>query len=123
MTSKKVFVTFRKPGVHRYPAAATDDNLIHQSYLQYPHRHLFHFRVSIDVFHNERDIEFHNLLTWIEQTYDAGLLQLDSRSCETIADELHERLSQRHPGRTMTVEVSEDGECGVVATYQAEAPQ
>ena len=60
---RKIWVTFRKEGIHCYPAAATDPALntageYDVSFLASPHRHVFHFRVSIDVFHNDRDIEF-----------------------------------------------------------------
>ena len=53
LTNKKIFVTFQKEGIHKYPNAP--DGV---EFLQYPHRHMFHFRVEIDVFHNDRDIEF-----------------------------------------------------------------
>jgi hypothetical protein len=39
-------------------------------FLGYPHRHIFHFRVSIDVFHNDRDIEFIQFKRWLEGLYN-----------------------------------------------------
>ena len=60
---RQIWVTFQKEGIHCYPAAATDPTLntndeYNVAFLASPHRHIFHFRVSIDVFHNDRDIEF-----------------------------------------------------------------
>mgnify|MGYP003338440157 CR=1 FL=1 len=59
---RKIWVTFRKEGIHKYPAAATDPALAtgdeyDVSFLGVPHRHIFHFRVWIDVWHNDRDID------------------------------------------------------------------
>ena len=47
---RKIWVTFRKEGIHCYPAAATDPALktgdeYDVSFLGTPHRHIFHFRV------------------------------------------------------------------------------
>ena len=60
---RKVWVRFQKEGIHKYPAALTDPALAtgdeyDVSFLGYPHRHIFHFKVWIDVFHNDRDVEF-----------------------------------------------------------------
>ena len=57
-----IWVTFRKEGIHKYPAALTDPKLAtgdeyDVSFLGYPHRHIFHFKVWIEVFHDDRDIE------------------------------------------------------------------
>ena len=48
--SRQIWVTFRKEGVHCYPAAATDPKLntsdeYNVAFLANPHRHIFHFRV------------------------------------------------------------------------------
>ncbi len=61
--NKMIWVTFRKEGIHKYPAAATDPNLAtgdeyDVSFLATPHRHIFHFRVWLSVTHNDRDVEF-----------------------------------------------------------------
>ena len=50
---KFIFVTFQKEGIHKYPDAPAG-----VEFLKYPHRHMFHFRVEIEVFHDDRDIEF-----------------------------------------------------------------
>ncbi|ASD50405.1 hypothetical protein FDI24_gp125 [Acidovorax phage ACP17] len=115
---KKIFVTFQKAGIHKYPAAAHDPKLSDVSYLGSPHRHLFKFRVTIQVFHDDREIEFHQFLNYVEGMYHTGTLSLDHRSCEMIADELAFTLRKRYPNRWMQIEVSEDGECGAVIDYE-----
>ena len=57
-SQKKVWVTFQREGIHCFPAAATDPKLADVSFLAHPHRHMFHFRISIDVFHDDRELEF-----------------------------------------------------------------
>ena len=118
-----IFVQFQKEGIHKYPAALTDPNLATNdeydvSFLGYPHRHMFKFRVSIEVFHDDRDIEFIQFKRWMEKLYAENTLQLDYKSCEMIADELYVQISSRYPGRYVEIEVSEDGENGCTNTYK-----
>lgn len=122
--NKIIFVTFQKEGVHKYPAAATDPKLAtggwdDVSFLGVPHRHMFHFRVSIEVFHDDRDIEFIQFKRWLERLYGNGELQLDFKSCEMIADDLYHEINAKFPHRWVQIEVSEDGENGAVSTYEA----
>ena len=121
-SSKMIWVTFRKEGTHKYPAALTDTKLAtgdeyDVSFLGYPHRHIFHFRVAIEVFHDDRDIEFIQFKRWLENLYGKGTLELDYKSCEMISDDLYLAIVERYPGRRVTIEVSEDGENGSQAEY------
>ena len=144
--NKMIWVTFQKEGIHKYPAALTDPSLAtgdeyDVSFLGYPHRHIFHFRVWISVFHNDRDIEFIQFKRWLLSLYtEAGgsnvlrdrsisdnqdrtglaqttTLQLDYKSCEMMSDELYEVIKARYPGREVWIEVSEDGENGSFIKY------
>jgi hypothetical protein len=122
LAARQIFVTFQKEGIHRYPAAATDPLLAtgdeyDVSFLASPHRHIFHFRVAIDVFHNDRDIEFIQFKRWLENLYKTGTLQLNYKSCEMIADDLYDQVAARYPNRAVKIEVSEDGENGCVIEY------
>ena len=124
---RKIWVTFRKEGIHRYPAAATDPLLAtgdeyDVSFLANPHRHIFHFRVWIDVFHNDRDIEFIQFKRWLENLYRDGTLELDYKSCEMIADDLYLQIAERYPNRAMWIEVAEDGENGCLIKYELSHP-
>jgi hypothetical protein len=122
--SKMIWVTFQKEGVHLYPAAATDPKLAtggwdDVSFLGVPHRHIFHFRVSMEVFHDDRDVEFIQFKRWLERLYSEGTLELNHKSCEMISDDLHAAIVAQYPGRKIIIEVSEDGENGSTAEYPA----
>lgn len=122
--NKMIWVTFRKEGIHKYPAALTDPNLAtgdkyDVSFLGHPHRHIFHFRVWIGVTHNDRDIEFIQFKRWLEELYngDQAVLQLDYKSCEMMSDDLYDMISKKYPNREVWIEVSEDGENGSFIKY------
>jgi len=124
---RKIWITFRKEGIHRYPAAATDPMLCTAgeydvSFLANAHRHIFHFRIWIDVFHNDRDIEFIQFKRWLEGLYNKDILQLDFKSCEMIADDLYIQVAGRYPGRAVWIEVAEDGENGCLIKYETNRP-
>jgi hypothetical protein len=148
---RKIWVTFQREGIHKYPAAATDPSLAtgdeyDVSFLASPHRHIFHFRVWIDVFHNDRDIEFIQFKRWLLSLYtktgrshvmrdraisdtenrielaSAPTLQLDYKSCEMIADDLYIAIADRYPGRAVWIEVAEDGENGCLIRYETHRP-
>jgi len=118
-TSKKIWVTFQRKGIHLYPAAKTDESLKDVSYLGYPHRHLFKFKITIEVWHDDREIEFHQFLNWVESLYDTKILELDFQSCEMIGNSLIAKIVEKFPGRNLEVDVSEDGECGAIVSYNA----
>ena len=131
---RKIWVTFRKEGIHRYPAAADNPALstgdeYDVTFLSYPHRHIFHFRVWIDVFHNDRDIEFIQFKRWLENLYsgtgpynEGRVLELDWKSCEMIADDLYIKIADRYPNRAVWIEVAEDGENGCLIKYELSRP-
>jgi hypothetical protein len=124
---RMIFVTFQKEGIHKYPAAATDPNLAtgdeyDVSFLATPHRHIFHFEVSIEVFHNDRDIEFIQFKRWLENQYSQNILALDYKSCEMISDDLYEVIATRYPDRNIVIQVSEDNENGATIVYNTNKP-
>jgi hypothetical protein len=120
--NKMIWVTFNKEGMHKYPAALTDPTLAtgdeyDVSFLGYPHRHIFHFKVWISVTHDDRDIEFIQFKRWLENLYKEGTLQLDYKSCEMMSGDLYDSISNKYPGREIWIEVSEDGENGSFIKY------
>jgi len=120
--STNIWVTFTKEGIHKYPAALTDPKLAtgdeyDVSFLGYPHRHIFHFKVEIEVFHDDRDIEFIQFKRWLENLYASETLQLDYKSCEMICDDLAEQINNKYPNRKFNITVSEDNENGATCTY------
>ena len=119
---RQIWVTFQKEGIHCYPAASTDPSLAtgdeyDVSFLGYPHRHIFHFRVWISVEHSDRAIEFIQFKRWLENLYNQGTLQLDYKSCEMMAEDLYKQISAKYPGREVWIEVSEDGENGALIKF------
>ena len=124
---RQIWVTFQREGIHCYPAAATDPALAtgdqcDVSFLAHPHRHIFHFRVSIDVWHNDRDIEFIQFKRWLENLYKEGTLRLDYKSCEMMSDDLYLQIAAKYPDRAIWIEVSEDGENGALIKYEIYQP-
>ena len=124
---RSIWVTFSKEGIHFYPGADTNpatatgdwDDV---SFLGYKHRHIFHFKVWIEVFHDDRDIEFIQFKRWLERLYaevesSSSVLQLNNKSCEMIADDLAAEISSRYPGRYIKISVAEDNENGCEMEY------
>lgn len=115
--SRSIWVTFQRAGFHRYPAADTDPALADVSYLGSRHRHLFKFKIGIQVYHNDRELEFHQVLNFCEELFDSTI-DIDYKSVEMLADEIYVNLCNRYGcAREMTIEVSEDGECGCTIRY------
>ena len=112
MNKSFIWVTFQKEGIHKYPAAATDPKLAEVSFLGNEHRHIFHFRVELEVFHDDRDVEFILLKRELEGLYNTGTLKLNHMSCEMLASELAIYIKETYPSRDLRIEVSEDGENG-----------
>ncbi len=118
-----IWFTFRKEGIHKYPQAATDSKLatgdwLDVSFLGTPHRHIFHFRVEMEVFHDDRDVEFIQAKRIMEKWYSDGTLQLDYKSCEMMANDLFDKCYAQWPERDYTIEVSEDGENGCRISFE-----
>lgn len=119
---RTIWVTFKKEGIHKYPAALDDPKLAtgdeyDVSFLGHPHRHIFHFKVQIEVFHNDREIEFIQFKRWLENLYSEGTIELDYKSCEMISDDLYLQINNKYPNRFVVIDVSEDGENGCQVVY------
>jgi|TARA_B110000285_G_scaffold209637_1_gene250779 hypothetical protein len=119
---RNIWVTFTKEGIHKYPAALTDPALAtgdeyDVSFLGYPHRHTFYFKVWIEVYHNDRDIEFIQFKRWLEKLYNESVIQLDYKSCEMIADDLAKQIQRKYPNRDIKISVAEDNENGCEIDY------
>lgn len=116
MLQRHIEVSFQKEGVHKYPAALTDPKLKEVEFLGYPHRHMFHFHVKLEVFHNDREVEFILFKRELEKFYETRM-NLDFKSCEMLAEELILLLQTRYPNRDITARVYEDGENGAILEY------
>ena len=80
---------------------------------------MFHFKVYIEVFHDNRDIEFILFKRWVEDTlvfiYGHGF---QNKSCEMLSGLLAQQINIRYPNRKIKIEISEDGENGTEFTYE-----
>lgn len=126
----RAVVRFSIPGMHYWADASGP-----RSYLAAPHRHLFLFTVEMDVEHDDREVEFHDLRDVARSMAIAAsfgpkpdrladLRDFGSQSCESIARFVALHLSQRYGvKRRIVVTVSEDGEVdGVVELIPATSP-
>ena len=115
MTSKqRIWVTFQKEGLHKWPDATQHPGV---EFLANEHRHMFHFRVDLEVWHDDREVEFILFKRELSGLYDNKTLESSHKSCEMMADELAEYIKLHYPGRDLVVEVSEDGENGCRIEY------
>ena len=110
-------VSFQKEGVHFFPGADTNPKYAtgdwdDVSFLGYPHRHMFHFYVTLGVTHNDRDVEFIQFKRELLRCFDNGVIQLDHQSCEMIGESLINYIEEHYPNRAVQVEVYEDNENG-----------
>ena len=105
-TSAKV--RFRREGLQHYPSAEGDEE-----FLKHEHRHMFHFKVLVEQFHDNRDVEYIRLKRFLTDNFEAG--DFDNQSCEMIAKDVVELVeSEFGSDREVVVEVTEDGENGAV---------
>lgn len=113
-----IMVTFQKEAIHCYPAAATDPKLKDVAFLANDHRHILHFKVTLEVTHTDRDVEFILFKRELEALYAETLLKLDYKSMEMISDDLAVVIGHRYPNRFLQIEVWEDHENGSITSYQ-----
>lgn len=113
-STAEAVVRWTLEGFHSWPEACGK-----RAYLASCHRHLFHFEARLELRHDERDVEFHDMLQELRglwpQSHDFG-----SSSCETIARATAQHIAGAWPGRKCSVAVFEDGEVGAQVTLWPE---
>ena len=105
---KLIVVRTQFEGTHRYPDAPDE-----VAFLRYPHRHVFHVELQIEVYHDDRELEFiivkRDLDAYIKWMFESCI----DKSCEAMAELIrsyaHERWGEH---RLVNVGVFEDGENG-----------
>ena len=115
INQKFIWVTFQREGIHQYPDAPSG-----VTFLRYPHRHIFHFKVELEVFHDDREVEFILFKREIEGLYMQGTLPLLHKSCEMLSEELALTIQTKYPHRDLIITVSEDKENGCTCYYPKE---
>mgnify|MGYP003335355985 FL=1 len=110
-TKTTVIVKLAVDGMHNFPKAA--ELFPEVAFLADRHRHMFHFTVAKQVFHDDRDVEFimfkrHILNYLFDQYSDSHMrtLEFGPMSCEMLAREILNRFDCEW------VEVWEDQENG-----------
>lgn len=109
MLSRYIEVTGQYDGFHKYEDAPDE-----VAFLRHNHRHLFKWKATIQVFHEDRELEFFMVLAKINQmiipfvqVHKGGNLG----SCEMQAEFILDGLKNTYKdNRYYKVEVSEDGE-------------
>ena len=94
---------------HRYAHAPAE-----VSYLRNIHRHLFNYEVELEVYHDDRELEFimvkHDIEEYLSRREENWV---DTTSCEQMAKCIGLYLQTKHGfERSLTVSVFEDNENG-----------
>lgn len=91
-------------GFHKYKDAPNQ-----VGFLQNVHRHKFFCSAKIEVFHEERELEFFIVQEDLKSNFSDG--NMDGKSCETMCMMILAYLGTKYGrNRKYEVEVSEDGE-------------
>jgi len=107
---KKIFVTGTYIAFHNWEEAPRE-----VSFLRHVHRHVFFYRVEVEVKHNDREIEFFTLKSKIEEYID-NMHKVDVGSCELQAENLLDYIQGLYNWRYVCVSISEDNENGAVVS-------
>ncbi len=109
---KYIEVTWEFEGQHCWPSAPDA-----VGYLRNLHRHIFKCRAQLEVFHEDREVEF----IMLKHALSARTLHFhrnETDSCEHMATRVLEYLNERYPYRRASVWVSEDGENAAMITNE-----
>lgn len=110
LTRSFIFVRFQVPGFHCWKDATGD-----RAYLATRHRHLFHVEIKLQVYHDDREVELHDLSDFCRKAFPGG--EMGGLSCEMMAQGLLQRLIEQYGDRSMQISISEDGECGAIVVH------
>jgi hypothetical protein len=102
-----IWITTEKEMFHCYPEAEEEVKFLRQI-----HRHIFKFKVYLEVFTDSRDIEFILFKKFINEEINKLNVNLLDKSCEMISNYLANGIKAKYPQRDIKIEVSEDGENG-----------
>lgn len=108
---RSITVRWTREGWHCWPEA---DGV--RDYLSSRHRHLFYYELTVTVGHNDREIEFHDLLEYARESSFGG--ELGRRSCEDLAEVVLKAVRDKYPDRTYYCTVWEDNEVGATITWE-----
>lgn len=108
----KTFITVKNQfeGVHKYADAPEE-----VKFLRNDHRHIFVITSKIEVFHEDRELEFimvkHLINNFLKERIFDNVWHMDTLSCEQVALMIYNLLKEKYGfERKISVEVSEDNE-------------
>lgn len=111
-----VFCKTSFEGIHFYKGAP--DEVV---YLKHAHRHTFGVQVELQVYDDDREIEFimlkHSVNRWLNQRCVDGVWPMGNMSCEMVAKALADAIARDFgidftKPRKFSVTIDEDGENG-----------
>ena len=106
-----IWITTQKEMFHRYPNAPKEVDFLKQR-----HKHMMKFKVSIEIYENDREIEFFifkkQIETILEEYNDIG-----NWSLEQLSDEIRNKLRKPYINRMLQIEISVDGVNGITKNY------
>ena len=109
-----IWVTCKVPGFHQWMGAPADVR-----FLSDIHRHEFHIKMTVNVSHQDREVEFFTLQNQLKSHLESAYPKNDygysfyNRSCEMIATDILSEFKERGYN-IISVEVSEDNENGAI---------
>lgn len=99
--------------IHRYISAPEE-----VAFLREYHRHEAHIETEIEVYHDDRELEFILVKDYIDSLLEHEIdMRYVDKSCEMVAKEIIAKLIQRYGDRGITCKVFEDDENGAVVRY------
>jgi len=109
----KIEVRVQQRFMHRWKRAPK-----HRDYLRTYHPHNFEFRLELQVFEDDRELEFHDVQDWLWQVIFDNVDAWHDASCETIARHVVTYAKEKYGNnREIEVEVWEDTTVGGKVKY------
>ncbi len=109
-------VRFEFEGLHYWPGAFGE-----VAHLGQKHRHVFKVEAKVEQKHDDRDVEYLTLRSQLLRNMRSMFplcsempCDLESRSCEQLAQQIATWIEGLYPGRAWIVSVFEDGENGAI---------
>jgi hypothetical protein len=123
MTKTFIYAQLDKEGYHNFPEASflkefSTGDYYDVNHLSLNHMHYFHIKVWVEVSHTNRQVEFIQLRRWLNKEYFASEpINFGNNSCEMIAHDLINALTEKYPGCELKVDISEDNINGALVEF------
>lgn len=107
MLKSTIVVKLETEFIHRYKDAPEE-----VVFLRAYHRHMLQLDIEMEVFNDDRELEFILVKRDLQEVFNTGLIDVKyvDKSCETICKEIISLLIDKYGNREIIVTASEDGE-------------